>query len=347
MGIIDKKYCMSSFLMIRTLYSNNKAFSNKFSTKIFSENQDRFPVNDSYELEERLKIEIQKASKAGKAALALSGGIDSAILAKYMPKGSVAYTFKCVVPGIEVADETPMAKKYAEECGLEHRTVEIYWEDFEKYAPLLMKNKGAPIHSIEVQIYKAALQAKKDGFDTLIFGESADVNFGGQDGLLSKDWTLDEYIARYSYVDPKKVLKNPISIREPFEKYSKNGVMNVHEFNRHVYYCESMGSYENATECAEIKLCAPYSKTYLNVPLDYKRVRNGDSKYLVREIFKRLYPAFVAPKKLPMPRPMNEWMQDWCGPKREEFIPNCHLSLNGDQRWLVWALETFLNIIEE
>ena len=62
----------------------------------------------------------------------------------------------------------------------------------------LMLNKGAPIHSIEVQICKAAMQAKEDGFDTLIFGESADVNFGGQDGLLSKDWSVPEYIDRYS-----------------------------------------------------------------------------------------------------------------------------------------------------
>lgn len=51
-------------------------------------------------------------------ALVLSGGIDSAILAKFMPKGSIAYTFKCVVPGVQVTDETVIASKYAQECGL-------------------------------------------------------------------------------------------------------------------------------------------------------------------------------------------------------------------------------------
>ena len=95
--------------------------------------------------------------------------------------------------------------------------------------------------------------------------------------------------------------------------------MNVHEFNRNVYYCESMGSYENACAVADIKLCAPYSKTYLAVPLDYERIRRGENKYLVREVFQRLYKNFSISPKLPMPRPMNEWFKDWCGPTRKEF----------------------------
>ena len=114
----------------------------------------------------------------------MSGGIDSAIIAKYMPKGSTAYTFKCVVPGTEVTDESAQAAKYAKECGLKHKVIEIYWEDFVRFAPELMKHKGAPIHSIEVQIYKAALKAKEEGFERLIFGESSDVSYGGLSCLL-------------------------------------------------------------------------------------------------------------------------------------------------------------------
>ena len=80
-----------------------------------------------------------------------------------------------------------------------------------------------------IKLYAKALKngdaivakAKEDGFDTLIFGESADVNFGGQDGLLSKDWTVEEYIKRFSFLDPNLVLKKPINIHEPFYRYSK------------------------------------------------------------------------------------------------------------------------------
>lgn len=163
----DKKYCMSSFLMFRNCEP-------LYNCTIKDDFPDRIPVKDSYQLEEHLKERIEEVTKEKKVALALSGGIDSAILAKFMPKGSVAYTFKCIVPGIEVTDESVVAAKYAKECGLEHKIIEVYWEDFEKYAPILMRKKNAPIHSIEVQIYKAVLQAKEDGMDALIFGEAAD-----------------------------------------------------------------------------------------------------------------------------------------------------------------------------
>lgn len=344
---INKNYCMSSFLMFRTIYNHNKTFKDGINPRFFEENKDRKIVNNSFELEERLKEIIKKQCNGKKAAIALSGGIDSAILAKYMPKGSIAYTFKCIVPGVGVTDESLVAAKYAKECGLEHKIIEIYWEDFEKYYLELMKHKGAPIHSIEVQIYKASLKAKEDGIDVLVFGESADCNYGGQDGLLSKDWSVSEFIDRFSFLLPYKVLKQPIIINEPFIQYSSNGYMDMHEFMRHVYYLESMGSYQNATELANIELCAPFSKTYLGVSLDLKRIRTGENKYLIREIFNRLYPNFDIPVKTPMPRPMNEWLNDWNGPKRAEFLENCVHNLNGDQKWLVWSLERFLNIIDK
>lgn len=344
---VDRDYCIGSFLMLRTIYDHDKTFAENVTPRFFPMNSDRNPVNNSCELESILREQVNEAVQTGKAALALSGGIDSAILAKMMPKGSVAYTFKCVVPGVEVIDESPAAAAYATECGLEHRIVEVYWDDFEKFAPLLMKHKGAPIHSIEVQIYKAALTAMKDGFDVLIFGESSDVNFGGQDGLLSRDWTVPQYIERYSYLLPHKVVKKPVFVTEAFEAFvTENGLMDMHEFNRTVYYQESMGSYTNAAECAGIRLSAPFSKTYLAQPLDLERIRNGENKYLVREVFEHLYPNWRIPVKTPMPRPMNEWMEKWKGPKRAEFWPNCVNGLTGDQKWQLWALEQFLNIID-
>lgn len=345
--IEDKNYCMSSFLMLRTIYDHQRTFKKGIVPNFFEENSDRQKVKNSIELEEKLREEIEKVVGSGKkVALALSGGIDSAILAKFLPAGTTAYTFKCVVPGVEVTNEAPRAAKYAEECGLKQKVVEVYWEDFEKFTPILMRHKGMPFHSIEVQIYKAALEAKKDGVDVLIFGESSDVNFGGQDGLLSKDWTVGDYIERYSYVLPYKVLNEPKIISEPFLKYSQDGFVDAHEFNRHIFYCEAMGTYTNATEAAKIELNCPYSKTYLGVPLDLGKIRNGRSKYLVREIFERLYPNFEVPEKIPMPRPMNEWFKDWTGPSRPEFIPRATDNMTGDQKWLIWCLEQFLNYID-
>lgn len=268
-------------------------------------------------------------------------------MAKYMPRNSKAYTFQCIVPGKEVTNEVPQAQKYAEECGLQHEVIEIYWEDFEKYAPILMKHKGAPIHSIEVQIYKAALKAKEDGFESIIFGESADLNYGGLSGLMSKDWTVGEFIDRYSYVKPYHVLKQFDLITEPITRYEKDGFVNTQEFCRGFFLNEAMGSYTNACQCAGIQLETPYVNTWLAAPMDIERIRAGENKYIIRDLFKKLYPGFAIMPKLPMPRATDEWLGNWEGPKRPEFWPNCTKNMTGDQRWLVYALEQFLNLIDE
>ena len=90
----------------------------------------------------------------------------------------------------------------------------------------------------------------------------------------------------------------------------------------------------------------PFLGTYLDAPIDYARIRGGESKYLVREAFRSLYPDFVAPKKLPMPRATNEWFRDWKGPARPEFLPHCTDNMTGDQKWLVYCLELFLNLLD-
>jgi asparagine synthetase B (glutamine-hydrolysing) len=331
--------------MFRTIADTSKCFTYKYLPKLFDTNYQRKSVGNSLELNNFLHERVSIATKDGKAALALSGGIDSAILAKYMPKGSVAYTFKCIVPGNEVTDESTMAAQYAEACGLEHRIVEVYWEDIEKFLTILMKNKGSPLHSIEIQIYKASLQAKKDGFSKLIFGESADALYGGHDGLLSKNYNLEEITKRYSHVLPQTVLKEPNLILEPFLDYFDDNRSDIVGFVRDVYFKESMASYENACQAAEIEPIIPYSMT--SPPeLDLDRIRLGEPKYIVREVFKKLYPDFKINEKIPMPRPTNEWFKDWSGPARSEFIPNCQNTLTGDQKWLVYCLEKFLDMVD-
>lgn len=339
-------YCASSFLMYRTIIDKNKKFANNleyFKTPVPLE---RMKINNSEELLKSLKKQIEDISKDKKVALALSGGIDSAILAKLLPKNTMTYTFKCVVPGKKVTDETERAKVYANECHLQNKVIEIYWDDFEKYSSLLMKHKGSPIHSIEVQIYKAALQAKRDGIEVLIFGESADCVYGGLSNVLSRDWLFGEFIDRYSYVLPYKVLKNYNMDLTPFIRFTKDdGFVDVHNFYGNVFFEESIGSYFNACSAAGIECFLPYANTVMNVPLDYELVRSGKNKYIIRDVFEKLYKNFEIPVKTPMPRPMNEWLEGWTGPNNKLFFPNCAINMNGDQKWLLWILEKFLNNI--
>lgn len=344
---VDKTYCASSFLMFRSVCDDNKEFYSDMKPVLADMSFTRTCIKNSNDLLCSLKHQVEEMCRDGKAAIALSGGIDSAILAKFMPKGSTAYTFKCVVPDIEVTDETEVAAMYAAECGLNHKVIEIYWEDIEKYAPVLMQHKNAPIHSIEVQIYKAALQAKADGFDKLIFGENADIIYGGMNGLLSKDWLIGEFIDRYSYVLPYKVLKDFEMITAPFKEYTEMGRCDAYKFINDYFRRESLGSYLNACSTADVEFVGPFSNTYLAEPIDLERIRNGEPKYLVREVFHKLYENFSVPPKTPMPRPTNEWFRDWQGPTRPEFYTHCTDGMTGDQKWMVFILERFFDMVEK
>lgn len=332
--------------MFRAIHNEKVSFSKRKKPNIVNLAFDRIPVNNSDDLIDALRLQVNEATADGMAALALSGGIDSAILAKFMPKGSMTYTFKCIVPDVNVTDETSAAARFAEINGLKNEIIEVFWEDMEAYAPLLMQHKGAPIHSIEVQIYKAALRAKQSGFTKMIFGENADIIYGGMDGLLSKDWLFGEFVNRYSYIMPYKVLKDNLLILEPFKEFENNGHIDGHHFINKYFRQEALGTYNNACQLCKVKFIGPFSKTYMNIPIDYVRIRSGETKYLVREAFSKLYPGFEQRSKIPMPRPMNEWMKNWYGPKRNDFWPHCSDCMDGDQKWMIYALEQYMNILD-
>lgn len=342
---VDKNFCMSSYLTFRYVEDRDILFMDRGERR---DARDYSLYNENLNLcanWQDLDLAFQKAFKSvdgTKIGLMLSGGMDSAILAAYMPKGSKTYTFRSNIEG--TIDETEPAKKYCEYYGLEHNPVEVSWEDMLENARICMAHKNAPVHSIEPQLYKAAQQAKADGIEVLIVGESADTIFGGMDQLLSKDWSYQDWVSRYTYVEPSMVLKDPVSMDYLYEKYKidPNGVDFV-RFVNEVFYVEGLGSYLNSFGAAGINILAPYAQCRMSEKLDLERVRNGESKYLVRELYAEKYPDFPVPTKIPMPRAVNQWLADWKGPQRPEFLPNCIEGLTGDQKWLIFCLEMFLN----
>ena len=107
---------------------------------------------------------------------------------------------------------------------------------------------------------------------------------------------------------------------------------------------ESYASYDNAFYSANLPYVDPYELLKMSDPIDLKRVRNGESKYLIRELFKMRYPELPVPGKNPMPRPVDMYFKNWEGPKREEFRKDIDMSkYSGNQKWLMWVLERFLN----
>lgn len=190
--------------------------------------QGQIPVETMVEIEAQLRAIIaQKLSPS--TGILLSGGIDSAILAALLPRGTRAYTIKFNAAGF--LDESIPASVYAKRLGLRHAVVPVDWADYAAFAPELMRRKKSPLHAIEVALHKAALAAKADGLDVLIVGNGADSTFGGMDKLLSRDWTLEDFYRRYTFVDPFQVLRDPVDLRSVYRLYLKSdGCVDVQRF---------------------------------------------------------------------------------------------------------------------
>ena len=258
--------------------------------------------------------------------------MDSANLAAYLKPGSHAYTFYSVSGEFDA--DVERAKTYCKKLQLNHHLINITMEDYEKYTPIVMRYKFAPVHSIEPQIYKAAVLAKQDGVQLMIVGESADLIFGGMDKLISPVWTFDAFAKRYTFLDPNLALKNPIDQSELFEKYrqGKDGI-DVLKFMDEVFSIESSSSYMNAFGAAWMPYYDPYAKLVMADPLDMTRVRNGEPQYLVRGLYSIKYPDLEIPFKIPMPRPVDTIFKNWDGPKRKEFRKDIQIDkLTGNQK---------------
>ena len=344
--MVDKDFCLSSYIAFRYIWKNGVDFVEGFQHKNFCplEDKDRIPVRTSEDIDREIQKQFDELyEKYDNIGILLSGGMDSANLAAYLKPGSHAYTFNSVSG--EFNADVERAKVYCKKFNLIHHLIDITMEDYEKYTPIVMHYKFAPVHSIEPQIFKAAELAKKDGVQLMIVGESADLIFGGMDKLITPEWTFDAFAKRYTFLDPYLVLANPVDQSALFEKYRKgdNGI-DVLKFMDEVFSIESSSSYLNAFGAAWMPYYDPYAKLVMEEPLDMQRVRNGEPKYLVRGLYAIKYPELEIPFKIPMPRPVDAIFRDWDGPKRDEFRKDIPLDqLTGNQKWQLWCAELFLN----
>ena len=344
--MIDKLFCMSSYLAFRYIEKDDVDFFPGLH------HQNIVPVKDSEKILVKTAADIDKALfeqfkklEGKKKGVLLSGGMDSAILASYM-RGCDAYTFR-FLGGDFQRDELQRAEYYTRYYGLKLHYVDIGWDIVEKNLEPLMRAKCAPVHSIEPQIMQGALQAKANGIDLMIIGDGSDYIFGGMNQLLSRDWSYEAFVERYIYTDPVKVLKEPVSMQYLFERYRQGDRIDFISFMDDVATEESYGSYLNAFAVAGMPYFDPYASLKMGVPLDLQKIRNGESKYLIRELFAMKYPEIPVPDKIPMPRPVDTYFADWTGPTRPEFMDNLDMNrFTGNQKWQIWCLERFLNLFE-
>lgn len=347
--MIDRNLSMSSFLALRYTEKPGVDYTDKLRYRhpeIPSESG-RILVYTAEEIGIALKRQLEKKlTDYKKPGIFLSGGMDSSIIASYLT-GIDAYTFRFLGGNFQ-KDELYRAEEFAKTNRMILHYVDIDWNTVVENLIPVMKSKGGPVHSIEPQICQGAKQAKADGVDLMIIGDASDYIFGGMDKLLSKDWSFDAFMKRYIYVDPYDVLKDPVSVQYVFERYRRGEGIDYVEILEKLATQESYGSYDNAFITAGLDYFDPYERLKMAKPLDLQRIRGGESKYLIRELFKMRYPYIPTPEKIPMPRPVDKYFTDWKGPTRSEFKDDIEIeNFDGNQRWLMWCLEQFLNMIDE
>lgn len=341
---VDKNYCMSSYMAFRYIEDRNIDFKEGMTHEhiVPLADSERVLVKTSDDIDRNI-AEQMKQFEGKKKGILLSGGMDSAVVASYL-SGSDAYTFR-FLGGEYKSEELARAEYYAKYYGLNLHYVDITWDTVEAHLDACMKAKGAPVHSIEPQILQGALQAKNDGVEIMFVGESSDLIFGGMDGLLAKDWTFDEFVERYTFTNPADVLVEPVDMKYLFERYRQGDNIDFLTFMDDVFSIESSSSYLNAFKVAGMPYYDPYAKLKMADELDLNRVRNGEPKYLIRELMAKKYPEIPVPFKTPMPRPVDAYFADWKGPTRPEFKKGLDMSkFTGNQKWQMYCLERFLNM---
>jgi asparagine synthetase B (glutamine-hydrolysing) len=343
--LVDYDYCLTSFLALRHVYRRDVAWS-KDAVPVFARRDfdELTPVHDAEQMDELFARRLQSLDPETTGVL-LSGGMDSAITSSYLPRGTRAFTFR--FSDRDTFSEVEQARFYAERAGLRLVEVPINKSDYLSALPALMRHRNAPVHSIEPQIYKALIMAQDSGVETVVTGENADSLFGGFDGLVASEWSYDDFVRRYSFVDPAQVLVHPAEYREAFDGSRRGEFVDAHHFMSSVFAEESLNSYVNAASLAGITLISPFAEMQMADPLDIARVQRGDSKYLVRELFRRRFDGKNPPDKLPMPRSVGSLLIDWDGPVRREFLPRAADGLRPDQRWMLFALEQFLETLDD
>lgn len=349
--MINKNFCLSSYIAYRFIYKDGVEFYDGMhhSNILPIAPHEQIKVDSAEDIDLQIRKQIDALYQIyDNIGILLSGGMDSANVATYLKPGSHAYTFTNSSSNVFDKD-VERAQKYCAMLGLNHHLVDISLNDYRLFTPIVMQKKCAPVHSIEPQIYKAAMIAKLDGVQLILVGESADLIFGGMDKLISKEWKYNDFVKRYTFLEPELVLKNPdLSVYDLYKKYKKSeNDIDYMKFMDEVFAIESSSSYLNAFDAAEMPYYDPYAKLVMASVLNMQRVRNGEPKYLVRELYSMRYPGLPIPNKIPMPRPVDTIFMEWEGPTRPEFRNDIPMdTLTGNQKWQLWCAQLFLDINE-
>lgn len=299
-----------------------------------------FPIYGEKDVDLLLRETINSLDFS-KTGIMLSGGIDSALIASYCPKGTLAFTI--TYPEIDGVDESKQAKMYADLFGLRLIKVPVTFQDVLDFQDDLMLYKREPLSPIEIAIHKICLRALDFGLENLLTGMGADCLFGGLTDIMSKSWNKKNFIKRYTFVPPECVLKNPHPNYGYFDPYENGNEFDANSFMEDVFGIGTSKYFLSACGCAGINLIAPYERCRRMFELNIDDMLNGNEKRILRNLFFERTGGLKAPKKYPLPRPVQVWKQFYGRIINDEFLEDAYERCATDnQRWLVFSLDHWL-----
>lgn len=335
--------CIATFLVQRDMPKDTSPLGGK-KIDLSIEKRPTVNIKTKKDLDEYLKKYFSELD-FNKTGICLSGGIDSALLASYLPKGTLAFTLK--YPETEGVDEVNQARIYADKFGLRLIEVPVTFQDVLDYQDDLMLQKGEPLSPIEIGLHKMAVRALDFGLENLITGSGADLCFGGLFNLLSKKWTNEEFKERYTFVSPNKVMKVEAEPYDFYKDYNDEPYFKLDEFMLEIYGTATTKYFNNAMKLAGITLKAPYEYIYRDFELDYQRIKNGEEKYFLRELFKERIGDLFVPRKYPLPRPLKIWA-NYYGEiiNKDIFYEDAYERCTRDEeKWLTYSADHYLYLL--
>lgn len=261
----------------------------------------------------------------GKIGVLLSSGRDSLILAALVPKGTKTYTAR--LSGRR--DESALAARMSDRLGLEHTIIEMSKEDYDPDQELFQQH---PLLCCP-WVNKIARQAKRDGIDTLITGTGTLGGFGEQAKLVDLSRNPKKFLSLRAKQQPEKILREPYPLTKLCSQYIKGGRIDV------VYF---MGLGRGETPVTEMSMAvegvraeAPYHG--IIVKFDLNRAKK-EGKYLLGELYERLYDEPAPPKRVPALTDHAAWLEGW-RPSHPRFRDDIDLTGMGIKLWQLYKLE--------
>tara|TARA_Y100000389_G_C17373316_1_gene470242 strand:- start:96 stop:1172 length:1077 start_codon:yes stop_codon:yes gene_type:complete len=342
--------CIHEFLAFQHVYSNIK-----WTEGVYNRSYDEYTecprnnlVSNGKEAVDnlfKLKNKLFKNYKHDEVGILISSGIDSATIAKLMPENS--YAFYATYVERDIDPEIEIVKKYCKINNLNLVVVNISWNDYISNMDYLMKVKKNPIHPCEIPVYMCCLKAKELNIKLLTSGWGADTHFGGMDKLISKDWNFDDFKKRYEYCP--RINKNNTLLDKTYDKFiNKNGIVDIQQFLTFNYHIMTIKSFFYIPELCGLIHLPLWGYLGINGNLNLDRIRNGESKYVIREAFKLLYKDdnVDLTNKIPFTRPTDIYMKKYFNDydyfdTLKEYIENNN-NLSSQQKWMIYCLNRFI-----